>query len=535
MNMFREALVLLRRVKGEKARTLQMRLFVFFTLFAIALVGLGLLILTLAGVFDSAEKRHRVWLDTEIEYLQHHVSEDYSKLALRGVALAETLSSDIEAWIQENGSVAAQPEKIEALLAEQAKTMLSALNNNVCSGVFIILDATVNPASVTGGTSRSGLYFKRTETNNLTALNSKTLCLRGPASVARANGVELLGQWRMEFDIGGMDFIHKVLANRNADLSRLYYWSERYLMEGNSEHVMLLSVPLIARDGTVYGVCGIEVSAMMFKRLYEPESVQFPRLFATIAPYDGETLNTGAGFVAGNSYLTSQTIGSLSVEKPRGDLPVWRTEDGNTYTGRAETLRLYPTGSPYEEETWALAVLVPASDWEAATRQNNGVVYGSLTALLLISLLTAVLVSKRYIRPVVQALELIKSDDRQSLPKTQIAEIDDLTEYLAAQDEERKSLGAENETLTAELERAKSGSAAYKRFQTNLETLTVTERAVFNLYMENLTARQIAERLFITLRTVKFHNSNIYAKLGVSSLKELMVYVNMTKGAPFEN
>ncbi len=53
---------------------------------------------------------------------------------------------------------------------------------------------------------------------------------------------------------------------------------------------------------------------------------------------------------------------------------------------------------------------------------------------------------------------------------------------------------------------------------------------MFNLYMENLTAPEIAKKMFVALRTVRFHNTNIYAKLGVSSLKELMVYVNMMKG-----
>jgi DNA-binding NarL/FixJ family response regulator len=49
--------------------------------------------------------------------------------------------------------------------------------------------------------------------------------------------------------------------------------------------------------------------------------------------------------------------------------------------------------------------------------------------------------------------------------------------------------------------------------------------------MDNLTAREIAKKLFITMSTVKFHNKNIYSKLGVSSLKELMVYVNLMREA----
>ncbi|MDR1589562.1 MAG: helix-turn-helix transcriptional regulator [Oscillospiraceae bacterium] len=65
----------------------------------------------------------------------------------------------------------------------------------------------------------------------------------------------------------------------------------------------------------------------------------------------------------------------------------------------------------------------------------------------------------------------------------------------------------------------------------NLKTLTATERAVFDLYMGEKTAREIADELFITDNTVKFHNKNIYRKLGVSSLKVLWVYMKMMKEA----
>jgi ATP/maltotriose-dependent transcriptional regulator MalT len=133
---------------------------------------------------------------------------------------------------------------------------------------------------------------------------------------------------------------------------------------------------------------------------------------------------------------------------------------------------------------------------------------------------------------VVSALELIKTDDRKSIPKTRIAEIDDLLVYLTALDEEHKTLGEEKETLAAELEKAKQASpvsASYEQFLQNLETLTMSEYAVFNLYMKNFSAQQIANKLFVSINTIKFHNRNIYSKLGISSLKELKIYVHMMK------
>ncbi len=546
VNMFHEALLLLRRTRGEKARSLQVRLFAFFSLFAIALIGGGFLLLTVTGLFNAAERRHTTWLDTESGHLQSSVLGDFSRLSRRGVALARTIASDISLWAERNGisedEFAARPDIIEHILSEEARELVTVLENNTCSGVFIIFDDAHNSTS-----SRAGLYFKRTEPNNMTAIPSKTYCLRGPASVARANKAELIGQWRAEFDVSDADFYAKALEtarkNSGLDISRLYYWSARYLMEGDSEHSMRLCVPLIARNGTVYGLCGIEVNAMLFKNLYTPNGSEYPRAFTVFAPLRGGGIDTEEGLLAGNSYLTSRTNGLLSAESLgrehfRRRLDMWIGDDNAVYTGRMEKLALYPTGSPFAEETWALAVLMPLRDWENAARQSRPLSYGLFAALLLASLFAAVFISRRYIRPVVSALELIKTDNRTSVSKTRITEINDLLEYLTALDEERKLLDAEKESLAAELEEARrrsvqeediSASAAYKQFRRNLETLTISEHAVFNLYMKNLSAQQIANKLFVSINTIKFHNRNIYSKLGISSLKELKIYVNIMK------
>jgi DNA-binding CsgD family transcriptional regulator len=544
--MFREAVLLLKRNRAKKIRTLQVRLFAFFALFAIALVGAGFLLLTMAGVFNAAGQRHITWLDNETGHLQELVSSKYSELSLRGVAFAKTVMTDTVEWARRNDAsereLTSRPDLLESLLSEQAGNLLAALDNNTCSGAFIILDASMDGAFPDETTKRAGLYFRRTETNNVTAIASQIYSLRGPAAVARENGADLVGQWRSGFDLNGMDFFVKTLdaarQNKDLDLSRLYYWSSRYQFEGDSEHYMLLCVPMIAGDGTVYGICGLEMSAMMFKNLYTPARAEYPRVFTSLAPLKGGSLDTGAGLVAGSAYMSSWTNGLLTPEGFRRGISMWSAETGDVYTGRMEPLVLYPMDSPFANEEWALAVLMPGADWQAAANQSNTSFYGTFAALLFVSLFAAVFISKRYIRPVVETLESIQSDERGNLPKTRITEIDDLLEYLAEQDKERRTLSEEKESLAAELEREKNQrempvtapvNAAYEQFIKNLETLTASERDVFNLYMKNKTAQQIADLTFVSINTVKFHNRNIYAKLGVSSLKELMVYIKMMK------
>ena len=62
----------------------------------------------------------------------------------------------------------------------------------------------------------------------------------------------------------------------------------------------------------------------------------------------------------------------------------------------------------------------------------------------------------------------------------------------------------------------------YEFFLCNLGTLTATEYKVYELYLAGKNAKQIAEILGISENTLKYHNKNIYSKLGISSRKQML-------------
>lgn len=62
----------------------------------------------------------------------------------------------------------------------------------------------------------------------------------------------------------------------------------------------------------------------------------------------------------------------------------------------------------------------------------------------------------------------------------------------------------------------------YADFCAGIPTLTKTERMIFDLYTAEKSTKEIMEQLQITQNTLKFHNKNIYGKLGVNSRKQLV-------------
>jgi len=83
-----------------------------------------------------------------------------------------------------------------------------------------------------------------------------------------------------------------------------------------------------------------------------------------------------------------------------------------------------------------------------------------------------------------------------------------------------------NNTLTViepnEVDTTHDDKQRYFEFTENLKTLTPTEHTVFELYADGRSSKDILAKLGIKENTLKYHNKNIYSKLGVSSRKELL-------------
>ena len=79
-----------------------------------------------------------------------------------------------------------------------------------------------------------------------------------------------------------------------------------------------------------------------------------------------------------------------------------------------------------------------------------------------------------------------------------------------------------NVMLENPLEPETVNPARIEMFVEGLSKLTPTERAIYDTYIARVTTKEIMANLNITENTLKYHNKNLYGKLGVSSRKELI-------------
>ncbi len=74
-------------------------------------------------------------------------------------------------------------------------------------------------------------------------------------------------------------------------------------------------------------------------------------------------------------------------------------------------------------------------------------------------------------------------------------------------------------------------TARFEIFINGINRLTATEKAIYDSYIARLTTKEIMNNLNIKENTLKYHNKNIYSKLGVSSRKELQNIYKQLKAA----
>lgn len=509
--------------------SMRLRLFLFLAALAVTMVLGVMVILLLTGTFTAGLNESEKLLKNELNHTLGNISEQYGQLSVQAVEFARDLSTSIEKKLREKGLKATDiqnhPEILGDLLADEYDRALFSLQKSNSSGVFIILDATVNAKLENAGTSRAGLYIKNMEPNIVSSSSPTIVLLRGSPSIGRINSVPLHAQWSMEFDIGNAAYYRLPMeqaARQTLPLSRLYYWSPAITLPGTSEEVMLCSVPLIDSNGNVFGVCGFEVSSMLFKLKHMPDNNTYTHIFCMLAPVSGDAFDASGAMFSG-SYSARNTLLNnqpLHIEENRKTFSRYKEESGKFFVGFHMPVELYPKDSAFSGQKWAVALMIPEEDIRSFAAGFNLRLSLMFILLMVLGIFISYFLSRYYIKPITTGLDMIKSNDLTEAPRTNIPEIDNLIEYLSTQNEELQKKGEEDPS-----------SALLNEFAKNLKTLSPAERSVFNLYAQQYTAKEIAGILCLSINTIKTHSKRIYAKLNVGSREELLVYIDMFKEA----
>lgn len=528
---------------STKKRTLKRKLFLYMCIFAFLLCALLVAGLFLIGHFTGTKQRVAETLEFQTEVFERQIDTYYDNLAVMNVQLSYNATEILEDYLSENNITFNDLNGSEVHIENLQENLIDLIRHKLweadCTGTFVMLETQVNPNVENADTSRTGIYLQR---NSLDVTDTRVLLYRGLAQNGKEHDCLPHRKWRLEFDTRLFPNYDELKTEAAFPLNQSYRITDVVLLPGTDQHVMLMTVPLLSKDGTFYGICGFELSEGYFKQIFSQPSELEHAIFCISKSSENMILSQSTTLSAGvlNEYYL-EPHDNFTVKSFGGGLTEFCGEN-EAYIGITKEIRICPSTC-----TSAISVLIPKSDFEHMVSKDILRIILLLIPFSITVVGLSMYFAKRYLKPIKSVLDSIrKKEYSQSTAYT--SEITDLFVFLAEQDrineEELSRLRREKsdavtvaDELQSKFDEAKKQNERlaysrkdeidpydYENFKNGLDTLTAKEWEVFNLYLQGKTVKEIIAILNLKESTVRFHNKNIYSKLGVHSLKQLLRY-----------
>jgi len=527
--------------------------------------------LLLGDQFSSIKTYTYDALSMQLKIFEKDMAGCLDNIAADGIKLSNSISASVDEYLDANkmsfDDMTDNPDAIAEIQNILLGTLVLKLQNDNCSGVYVMLDTTINSGLENAKSSRSGLYL---QTNGYNSSYKPIVLLRGNSDIGRANGISPHRQWRLEFNTGNIPGYDDMVSGKVSPITETYRFTELFTVNGTETQVMLLCVPIIGSDGGYYGICGYEISENYFTANYaQPSNID--NMTYIFAPCTDGVLDTAKGFSCGiyDGYYR-EPQGVLRMKQITNDGLYTFSGDDLSYTGLTKNIVLSPNNSDY-----TLGVMMRKSDYDSDLAKQNLKAFLIWGIFICVSVLCCYYFSQRFIIPILKSLEQLKNRNV-SDTGCEIPEIADLFEFLARNDREHEEtmnaletkkheVEVEKESLMQEFDRmhkeylklqselneanherkpvqtefdkaqieferlayarqVEIDPDSYVQFIDGLQMLTATERKIFNYYLDGMGIKEIAAVTSVKESTIYTHNRNIYSKLGINSLKQLLQY-----------
>ena len=477
--------------------SLRIRFAAYVILLICALVACAFMLLNLTGAINPANRSIEQTLDHQLDVTAEQLGRDIDSAAANGIALSHQLSELIDAHLSHSGLsidlLAGNPERIDQLELELFTALQSSMRATACSGAFFILDVTANAASRQD--SFAGLYLKYANIHSQNTSSNRICLFRGASNVARENEMNLHSSWQLETAAGTFPQCESLLGANVDDLAQAYFVTETYALPDTWENVRFICLPILDEAGRSIGACGFEMSDLYFQLSYK--AIDATSEYGACALLDSPGPET-KGCIAGSQSGYAPGATSDFIVSAKGSLTTLESSELG-FIGKTTPL-------PESRSTHVVAALMPLTHYEALLADSRLKLTLSLLITLVVALGASWLAGKRYVAPVATRLVHLR------------------------QMHERERAETENHfSVLADQRRDEVHPHDLEGFLIGLDTLTPKERMIYQMHVDGLSTAEILRRAEINQNTLKYHNRNIYVKLGVSSRKQLQLIATTLK------
>ncbi|MBR4112529.1 MAG: hypothetical protein IKK53_05810 [Ruminiclostridium sp.] len=514
------------------------RRFAFYVFSVICLfLAVIIILLNLFGILNLTDRQIMNDFTARLSSCSEEIERDCDELAACAISFSGQLEKLIQDYLtEENITFAELKNNSEALDSLQNILYDSVyLNMQVApaSGAFYILDTTANSSSETS--LYNGIYLKYINLCSENTVNNDFSIYRGSFSTGKSRGINFHSGWKNESSTAFFENCDEIFSDGTH-----FALSPAVEIPDTWERARYIYVPIRDYNDNIIGVCGFEITDLLFQLSHKTA--------------DGTWGSEICGLLDENNGIYSGQFSSGRYNNTDKELNIIDRNSSRVFDFGNERCVGLTNEIKLGKESFSVAVMLPEAQYESFIRKGQiNIMFIFLIAAILAAV-CCIFMSKKYVSPILKKIEQVKANEDFG-EQLRIREIDDLFAFLEEKDnyyeqqlndlenarqfaeEEARRAKEEYEKASEKYELAKSEidrlaekhkedivPEEYNFFVENLSMLTPTEYRVYELYLSGKTAKQIAEIMHITENTIKYHNKNIYSKLGISSRKQLLRY-----------
>lgn len=516
------------------------RRFAFYVFSLICLfLAVIVILLNLFGILNPTDRQIMSELNSRLIACSDRIEHDCDELAACAISFSGQLEGLIQDYLAENNisfsELKNNPEALDSLQNKLYDSVYLNMQVAPASGTFYILDTTANSNLETE--LYSGIYLKYINLYSENTVNNDFSIYRGSFSTGKNKGINFHSGWKNESSTTFFENCNDVFSD-----GIHYALSSAVSIPDTWERARYIYVPIRDYNDDIIGVCGFEITDLLFQLSHKTVNEQWGNeIYGLLDEKNG----VYSGQFSSGRYNTD--IG-LRIDKSGGSQVF---DFGNEKCiGLTKEIKL-------GNKSFSVAVMLPEAQYESFLRKGQMKFVLIFLIAAILAAVCCVFMSKKYVSPILKKIEQVKANE-DSGEQLRIREIDDLFAFLDEKDNyyekqledlEKAKLFAEEEARKAKEEYEKAAEKyelakseidrlaekqkeeivpeEYNFFVENLSMLTPAEYRVYELYLSGKTAKQIAEILHITENTLKYHNKNIYSKLGISSRKQLLRFASL--------
>lgn len=525
--------------------SMRRRLFLYMGALAALLLVVLFVALLLLGRLKSPRAETERALTFQMEAFRADMTSLWRNVSVMGVHLSEDMTGIMEAQAAELSSLSGNADAMESLQEAMLESLCQYARQTDCSGAFVLLDASLHADERSYG----GIYVQRGNAEHTT---SDFLLYRGMADIGRRHQVMPHRKWAQEFSLSDFPDFSRHLKAADAPIERSCRTTEFITLPGTTEQAMLLTVPMIGTDGTVYGLCGFSVNQTYFSAHHaQPSGIGS---LACILSNPTEGLNIQKclmTYPAGDFCFVPDEL--LTEKALRGGLTAFVGSE-LSFVGLSEPF----AAASGDTDAHALTVLIPKSSYDKAILKSGLEIAALLMLLAFFGVVCCLFYTRRYLRPILEDIEQVSAADGKERPPV-FEELLPISEKIRAHEEtvtvlkaerqdardraeqllsEKQGLQEQVQRVEADAERlaqrrkGEIDPEEYRLFLAAYQKLDSDLRIVIDAMVDGGSVQELAERLGKKISTIYSYRRDVYGKVGIigsGKLQQLRVFVTLMR------